>query len=157
MQVRPEGATSYGLLRCEALPGTSTEVACGLRLPPGRYRVSARQGDRTATSSAPFDVGAAPVDVDLTAERLATLSVSIEGGVPAGRRYEVEAMRIEGDADVLGQGFCARHVARPDLTLFLPPGRYRARLLENGTAGPLKELSLDIPGVRAQVRLSPPR
>ena len=95
--------------------------------------------------------------VDLPSSGSETLSVSLEGGAPAGRRYDVEAKRIEGDAEVLGQGFCARSVGRPDLSLFLPTGRYRVRLLENGVEGPTKELSLDIPGVRGQVRLSPPR
>ncbi len=158
VQVRPEGASSYGLLRSDALPGTAPEVVRGLHLPPGRYRVSARQGELVATSVVPFEVGPVePADVLLVAERLATLSVSLEGGAPAGRRYDVEAKRLEGDAEVLGQGFCARNVGRPDLVLFLPPGRYRVRLIENGREGPVKELSLDIPGVRGQVRLSPPR
>jgi len=158
VQVRPEGASSYGLLRAETLPGAATELVLGFPLPPGRYRVSVRRGDLAATSAAPFEVGPVePADVLLVAERMATLSVSLEGGAPAGRRYDVEAKRIEGDAEVLGQGFCARSVGRPDLSLFLPPGRYRVRLLENGIEGPTKELSLDIPGVRGQVRLSPPR
>jgi hypothetical protein len=111
-----------------------------------------RLGDLVAISTAPFEVGPVePADVELVAERLATLTVALEGGAPAGRRFDVEARRIEGDAEVLGQGFCSRHVARPDLSLSLPLGRYRVRLLENGREGPAKELALDIPGVRAQV------
>jgi len=158
VQVRPEGASSYGLLRSEALPGAATESVRGLHLPPGRYRVSVRQGELVATSAAPFEVGSVePADVELVADRVATLSVSLEGGTPAGRRYDVEARRLEDGAEVLGQGFSARNVGRPDLVLLLPPGLYRVRLLENGVAGPTKELSLDIPGVRGQVRLSPPR
>ncbi len=158
VQVRPEGASSYGLVRSTVGHAMNPTLARDLRLPPGRYRVSVRQGDLVAISTAPFEVGPVePADVELVAERLATLTVALEGGAPAGRRFDVEARRIEGDAEVLGQGFCSRHVARPDLSLSLPLGRYRVRLLENGREGPAKELALDIPGVRAQVTLSRPR
>jgi hypothetical protein len=96
-------------------------------------------------------------DVPLALERPCRVQASVEGGVPRGRRYELECVRVEPDGEATAQGWYDRLVGRADLELLLPVGRYRLRLREGARVGAWNDLSLEAPSTRASIRLSAPR
>lgn len=85
------------------------------------------------------------------------VQASVEGGVPRGRRYELECARIDDDGEATAQGWYDRLVGRADLELLLPTGRYRLRLREGARVAPWTDLTLERPSTRASIQLLAPR
>ncbi len=85
------------------------------------------------------------------------VQAAVEGGVPRGRRYELECVRVEDDGEATAQGWYDRLVGRADLEFLLPTGRYRLRLREGARVAPWTDLSLERPSTRASIQLPAPR
>jgi hypothetical protein len=85
------------------------------------------------------------------------VQTTLEGPLPAGRRYVVLARRIEDGDAVLASGFVVRELSRAEHEMALPPGRYRFTVEVAGREGPAVEVTLAQPGARATVRLEAPK
>lgn len=149
VQGRPPGAPTYGLLPDVGPRDDGVADGVAARVPSG-WSVLV-DADGAAVVVGADDAGPAPF---LGACRV---RLAVEGGVPRGRRYELDFRRVEADGEVTAQGWYDRLVGRADLELSLPPGRYRFRLTELGRVAPWSELLLEGPSTRASVRLPAPR
>ena len=150
VQVRRPAWPSYAVLpdvRVEA--DGATLVVLNLA---GDWRLLVVTPDRVGTLS----WGDGP-DAPVVLERPCRVQASVEGGVPRGRRYELECVRVEPDGEATAQGWYDRLVGRADLEFFLPVGRYRLRLREGARTGAWNDLSLETPSTRASIRLPAPR
>ena len=136
----PRARPPTASLRSEPCPAPRPSSCAGSACRPGAIaspcaRATSRPPPPRRSRWAPWS----PPTSSSSPSASATLSVSLEGGAPAGRRYDVEARRLEGDAEVLGQGFCSRNVA-PSRPLALPapgplpraPARERRRGADEG-------------------------
>ena len=150
VQVRRPRWSSYAVLPDVAVdPDGATLVLPHLS---GDWRLLVATAERVGTRASADDP-----DAPLTLERPCRVQASVEGGVPRGRRYELECVRVEPEGEATAQGWYDRLVGRADLELLLPVGRYRLRLREGARVGPWNELSLEAPSTRASIRLSAPR
>ena len=76
-------------------------------------------------------------------------------GVATVHSWELVARRVEGESEVEGQGFVVRGIARSDVDLELPPGRYRVRAVVDSAEGPVVDVDLSAPGTHASIDLKP--
>lgn len=151
---RGPGHAAYGVapnvLRAEDGRGFTVALA------PGAWRFLVTTPDAVGLGTSEGD--ARPV---VTLQRPSRVQLTVEGGVPKGRRYDLECVREEEDGErsveVTAQGWWQRAVAASDLELALPTGRYRLRLREGGRLAPWTALSLERPATRVALRLPPPR
>ncbi len=172
LSAAPGGARPVLQIRAEeGRPGTTPtyavpsftearEGADGFRvrasLPAGRYRVLAVCGERGAAAPEPVEIVAGKeVSLALKAVPLATIRVSLLGGIGAVRDWDLLARRLEGDLAVEGQGFRIRGLARADVDLHLPSGRYRLAAVVGGAEGRTVEVDVEGSGVQASVDLRP--
>ncbi|MFO0931276.1 MAG: hypothetical protein U1E39_01055 [Planctomycetota bacterium] len=150
VQVRRPGWPSYGVL-----PDVRVEAdGATLAVPnlSGDWRLLVATADRVGLLASGGDP-----DAPVVLERPCRVQASVEGGVPRGRRYELECVRVEPDGEATAQGWYDRLVGRADLELSLPAGRYRLRLREGARAGLWNDLTLETPSTRASIRLTAPR
>jgi hypothetical protein len=153
---RPGTAPTY------AVPSftEAREGADGFRvrasLPAGRYRVLALCGERGAAAPESVEIVAGKeTSLALKAVPLATIRVSLLGGIGAVREWDLLARRLEGDLAFEGQGFRIRGLARADVDLHLPSGRYRLAAVVGGSEGRTVDVDVEGSGVQASVDLRP--
>lgn len=150
VQVRRPRWPSYAVL-----PDVAVDAERGTLVLPnlsGDWRLLVATAEGVGTRGSADDP-----DEPLALARPCRVQVAVEGGVPRGRRYELECVRVEPEGEATAQGWYDRLVGRADLELLLPVGRYRLRLREGARVGPWNELSLEAPSTRASIRLSAPR
>lgn len=155
LQIRPIASAAFGILE---VPELASSPEWPLLLPDGMYAFTYRAGSLGAVPSEPVEVktgGTTRVNLDLVP--LCRVAVAFEGGVRSGQRLRIAARRIEGDKAVLAAGYEKRNLARTDTELELPPGTYRLTASDDLHDGPALDLVLEQPGMRASVRLTPPR
>lgn len=150
VQVRRPRWPSYAVVPDAAVAPGGT--ALSLPSLPGEWRLLVTTADRVGTISSADDL-----DAGVRLERPCRVQASVEGGVPRGRRYELECVRVEADGEATAQGWYDRLVGRADLELLLPVGAYRLRLREGARVGAWNDLTLEAPSTRASIRLSAPR
>ena len=126
-------------------------------LPAGRYRVFVTTGERGAVAAEPVVIVAgAETVVNLTSKTLATIRVALVGGIAVVRNgWELVARRLEGEAEVEGQGFVLRGLGRADADLHVPSGRYRVVARLDGEEGRPSDVNLEGVGVQASIDLQP--
>ena len=150
VQVRRPHWPSYAVVPDAAVAPGGT--ALSLPSLPGEWRLLVTTADRVGTISSADDL-----DAGVRLKRPCRVQASVEGGVPRGRRYELECVRVEADGEATAQGWYDRLVGRADLELLLPVGAYRLRLREGARVGAWNDLTLEAPSTRASIRLSAPR
>ena len=79
----------------------------------------------------------------------------LTGGVSVVRWWELVARRLETGVEIEGQGFVVRGIARTDVDLELPPGKYRVRAVVATNEGPAFDIDLSAPGTHASIDLRP--
>lgn len=150
VQVRRRGWPSYAVLPDVVVDPDGTTLS----VPNlgGEWRLLVVTADRVGTLASTD-----AVDAPVVLVRPCRVQAAVEGGVPRGRRYELECVRVEPDGEATAQGWYDRLVGGADLELFLPVGSYRLRLREGARVGAWNDLSLEAPSTRASIRLSSPR
>lgn len=161
LQVRAEGAAAAGVPSYATPSYTEArEGADGFRLraalPAGRYRAFVTCGERGAVAPEVVEIAAGKeTSLALRAVPLATVRVTLVGGIGAFHEWDLVARRLEGDLEVEGQGFVLRELGRADADLHLPSGRYRLRAVIRGEEGRTVDADVVGSGVQATVDLRP--
>lgn len=150
VQVRRPGWPSYAVVPDVHVGEGGTHLV----LPPlkGSWRLLVVTPDHVGTRTSED-----AIETPLVLEKPCRVQAAVEGGVPRGRRYELECVRVEDDGEATAQGWYDRLVGRADLELLLPVGRYRIRLREGARSAPWSDLTLEQPSTRASIRLAVPR
>ncbi len=156
LQIRAEGGSTYAMPSFTEARDGENAFLLKTSLPAGAYRVLVTCGGRAAVTAAPVDVTVGrTAALELRAEDLASLRVSLSGGVSVVRWWELVARRLEAGVEIEGQGFVVRGIARTDVDLELPPGKYRVRAVVATNEGPAFDVDLSAPGTHASIDLRP--
>jgi hypothetical protein len=156
LQVRQEGGATYAVPSFTEARDGEGSFFLKTSLPAGRYHVLVTCGGGAALSSGPVEiVGGKPAKLELKAAAVASLRVALEGGIGSIHSWMLVARRLEGEAEIEAQGFVVRGVARADVDLELPPGRYRVRAVVESAEGPMVDIDLSTPGTHASIDLKP--
>lgn len=158
LQVRAEDGTTYAMPSfTQAREGSDAHVM-KTSLPAGRWRVLVTAGTRGAESEDAVDVRAGErTTLELVATDLPTIRAALVGGVRAVPRWDFLVRRLEGGREVEGQGFLVRGLARPDVDLQVPHGRYRACAVVGGDEAAPVDVDVSSPGTQASIDVKPRR
>jgi hypothetical protein len=150
VQMRRPGWPSYAVLPDVHVPDGGTHLV----LPPlkGTWRLLVVTPEHVGVLAS-----ADETEGPLVLTKPCRVQAAVDGGVPRGRRFELECVRVDDDVEVTAQGWYDRLVGRADLELSLPTGRYRLRLREGARVAPWTDLTLEQPSTRASIRLASPR
>ena len=156
LQVRAEDSTTYAAPSVTEAREGGEGYVLRTSLPAGKWRVIVTAGARGAESAAPVEIVAGGhARLDLTATDLPTIRAALVGGVAGGSRWDFLVRRLEGDVEIEGQGFVVRGLARADVDLQVPHGRYRARAVVNGTEAGAVDVDVSDPGTQASIDVKP--